>query len=123
MLDGSDYTATNGTSVVLSAAANANDIIKILATNASSITTADLNGAEFVLDADGDTTITADTDDQIDIKIAGADDFRFTANNFNVLSGSTLTIDSGATITNSGTANGFGVSVGKVIVLSMLFGR
>ena len=68
----------------------------------------DLNGAELVLDADGDTSITADTDDQIDIKIAGADDFKFTANNFNILSGSTLTIDSGATITNSGTANGFG---------------
>ena len=123
MLDGSDYTATNGTAVVLSAAASANDIIKILATNASSITTADLDGAEFVLDADGDTTIHADTDDQIDIKIAGADDFRFTANNFNVLSGSTLTIDSGATITNSGTASGFGLSTGKAIVLAMLFGR
>ena len=51
-----------------------------------------------------------------------ADDFKFTANNFSVLSGSTLTIDSGATITNSGTANGFGVSTGKVIALSMIFG-
>ena len=59
----------------------------------------DLNGAELVLDADGDTSITADTDDQIDIKIAGADDFKFAANAFNVLSGSTLTVDSGATIT------------------------
>ena len=68
----------------------------------------DLNGTELVLDADADTSITADTDDQIDIKISGADDFRFTANNFNILSGSTITIDSGATITNSGTANGFG---------------
>jgi hypothetical protein len=68
----------------------------------------DYNGSELVLDADGDTTITADTDDQIDIKIAGADDFKFSANAFNVLSGSTLTIDSGATITNSGTATGFG---------------
>jgi hypothetical protein len=68
----------------------------------------DINGQELFLDADGDTSFTADTDDQIDIKIAGADDFKFTANNFNVLSGSTLTIDSGATITNSGTANGFG---------------
>ena len=67
----------------------------------------ELHGSELVLDLDGDTSITADTDDQIDIKIAGADDFKFTANNFNVLSGSTLTIDSGATITNSGTANGF----------------
>ena len=122
MLDGSDYTATNGTAVVLSAAAAANDIVKILATNASSITTADLDGAEFVLDADGDTTIHADTDDQIDIKIAGADDFRFTANNFNVLSGSTLTIDSGATITNNGTDNNFGLTTGKTIVFAMLFG-
>ena len=65
-------------------------------------------GDEIFIDADGDTTITADTDDRIDFKIAGADDFKMTANNFNVLSGSTLTIDSGATITNSGTANGFG---------------
>jgi len=122
MLDGSDYTATNGTAVVLSAAANANDMIKVLATNASNIATLDANGSEFVLDTDGDTSLHADTDDQIDIKIAGADDFRFTANNFNVLSGSTLTIDSGATITNSGTASGFGLSTGKAIVLSMLFG-
>ena len=68
----------------------------------------DINGQELFLDADGDTSITSDTDDQIDIKIAGADDFKFTANNFNILSGSTLTIDSGATITNSGTATGFG---------------
>ena len=33
----------------------------------------DLNGNEMILDADGDTTITADTDDQIDIKTAGTD--------------------------------------------------
>ena len=70
--------------------------------------TLDVNGQELILDADADTSITADTDDQIDVKIAGADDFKFTANNFNILSGSTLTVDSGATITNSGTANGFG---------------
>ena len=34
---------------------------------------ADLNGQEFILDADADTSISADTDDQIDIKIAGND--------------------------------------------------
>jgi hypothetical protein len=33
----------------------------------------DLNGNEMILDADGDTTITADTDDQIDIKVGGSD--------------------------------------------------
>ena len=51
----------------------------------------DLNGLEAVLDADADTTITADTDDQIDIRIAGADDFQFTANTFTAQSGSTIT--------------------------------
>jgi len=48
----------------------------------------DLDGTELILDANGNTSITADTDDQIDIKIAGADDFRFTANTFTALSGS-----------------------------------
>ena len=123
MLDGSDYTATNGTAVVLSAAAAANDIVKILATNASSITTADLDGAEFVLDADGDTSIRANTDDQIDFKLGNAIDITMGVNAMNILSGTTLTIDSGATITNSGTATGFGLSTGKAIVLAMLFGR
>ena len=68
----------------------------------------DMNGLELVLDADADTSITASTDDTIDIKISGADDFQFTANTFTVLSGSTLTVASGATIANSGTATGFG---------------
>ena len=44
----------------------------------------DLQGGKLILDADNDTSITADTDDQIDIEIAGADDFQFTANKFTV---------------------------------------
>ena len=51
---------------------------------------ADLNGQEFILDADADTSISADTDDQIDIKIAGADDFAFKANTFEVQTGSNI---------------------------------
>jgi len=35
--------------------------------------TIDMNGVQLILDADADTTLTADTDDQIDIKIAGTD--------------------------------------------------
>ena len=70
----------------------------------------DLNGGKLIFDADADTSITADTDDQLDIEIAGANDFQFTANTFTVLSGSTLTVASGATIANSGTATGFGGS-------------
>jgi len=50
----------------------------------------DLNGNAdaLVLDADQDTTISAPTDDQIDIAINGADVFRFTANTFTALSAS-----------------------------------
>jgi hypothetical protein len=44
----------------------------------------------LVLDDDGDTTLSAPTDDQIDVEISGADDFRFTANTFTALSGSTI---------------------------------
>ena len=58
----------------------------------------DLEGRELVLDADGDTSITADTDDQIDIRIAGADDFQFTANTFTAQSGSGIVVpESGLT--------------------------
>lgn len=57
------------------------------------LNTPDLNGTELILDADADTSITADTDDQIDIKVAGADDFRIAANNFTALSGSKFTSD------------------------------
>jgi len=54
--------------------------------------TVDLNGIadSFILDADADTTISAPTDDQIDIEVSGADDFTITANSFNVLSGSVV---------------------------------
>lgn len=66
----------------------------------------DLNGVEMILDADADTTMAADTDDQIDIKIAGADDFQFTANTFTALSGSSIATD---TIAETTAANGVAV--------------
>ncbi len=63
--------------------------------------TVDLNGIAdaFVLDADADTTISAPTDDQIDIEISGADDFTFTANSFNVLSGSNIDLADSCAVT------------------------
>ena len=66
----------------------------------------DLNGGELVLDADADTSITADTDDQIDIRIAGADDFQFTANTFTAQSGSTIAAQAltATTVVGSGAA-------------------
>ena len=85
----------------------------------------DLNGAKLTIDANGNTSITADTDDQIDIEIAGADDFQFTANTFTILSGSTLSAASGGTvaiaaggaITNAGSMAPDISSTGKAMIL------
>jgi len=73
-------------------------------TGISSTGAHDLDGNELILDADADTSITADTDDQIDIKIAGADDFQFTANTFTAQSGSTIAAQAltATTVTASG---------------------
>jgi hypothetical protein len=69
----------------------------------------DINGTELILDADADTSITADTDDQIDIRIAGADDFQFTANTFTAAASSIVALDDGAVgtpaLTNTGDLN------------------
>ena len=62
---------------------------------------------KLILDSDGDTYLEAATDDTIKVYVSGAHDATISANAINILSGTTLTIDSGATITNSGTANGF----------------
>ena len=57
----------------------------------------DLNGAsdQLILDADADTTISADTDDQIDIKIGGSDIFQMTASKLD-LNGKELVLDADA---------------------------
>ena len=85
-----------GTKLVFSDGTN------IVDTSTGNVGTYDLNGESLILDADADTTITADTDDQIDIAIAGADDFRFTANTFTALSGSSVVIpDGGLTLAST----------------------
>lgn len=48
-------------------------------TAATVATSLDMNGTELILDVDGDTSITADNDDQIDIKIGGADEINITS--------------------------------------------
>ena len=67
----------------------------------------DLNGAELILDADADTSITADTDDRVDLKIGGSDQVQFfgsgqilfgkTTNNFGT---------AGVTFNDTGAKNG-----------------
>ena len=44
--------------------------------------TLDMNGTELILDADGDTSITSDTDDEIDFKTAGTDRFLIDSSGF-----------------------------------------
>jgi len=91
---GTDYTlATGGTQITFTTApaSGASIFIVEISGAVGGPINSDLNGNELVLDVDGDTSITADTDDQIDIKIGGADDFQFTANTFTAQSGSTIT--------------------------------
>jgi len=77
----------------------------------------DLNGAKLTIDANGNTSITSDTDDQIDFEIAGADDFQMTANTFTILSGSKIAIAAGASITNAGSMSPDISSTGKAMIL------
>jgi len=73
---GTDYTlATGGTQITFTTApaSGASIFIVEISGAVGGPLDSDLNGAELILDADGDTSITADTDDQIDIKIANTD--------------------------------------------------
>jgi len=56
--------------------------------------TLDMNGGEVILDADADTSITADTDDQIDIRVAGSDKVKIDATKFEI-SGTTANTQGG----------------------------
>ena len=127
-----DYTATSGTSVVLTTGASVNDVIEIIVYDVFSVgnfynrtdsdsryalTTGftlsgalDLNGQELILDADADTSITADTDDQIDIKVAGADKLKIDASSHLVTttagtSNFVLGVNAGNSIASGGNYN------------------
>jgi hypothetical protein len=77
----------------------------------------DMQGTKIDLDAAGTTSITAGTDNTIDIEIAGANDFQLTANTFTALSGSTI-----ATNTIAETTAASGVTVdGALIKDGVLF--
>ena len=73
---GTDYSlASGGTQITFSTApaSGASIFIVEISGAVGGPLDSDLNGNELILDADGDTSITADTDDQIDIKIANTD--------------------------------------------------
>src|SRR6056300_312983 len=95
---GTDYTLASGGTQITFTTAPASDasifIVEISGAVGGPLDS-DLNGTELILDADGDTSLHASTDDQIDIKIAGADDFSFTANTFTAASGSSIVVPDG----------------------------
>jgi len=95
-----DYTiATGGTQITFTTApaSGASIFITEISGAVGAPMNRDINGDELILDADGDTSITADTDDQIDIRIGGTDALRFT--------GTALTGNAVATIGALGTAS------------------
>ena len=73
----------------------------------------DLNGEAYglVLDADQDTAIGASVDDIINIKVAGAEDFRIAANLLRALSGSVIETN---TINETTAANGVDIDGLKI---------
>jgi hypothetical protein len=91
-----DYTiATGGTQITFTTApaSGASIFITEISGAVGAPMNRDINGDELILDADGDTSITADTDDQIDIRIAGSD--------IATLTSSALTLKNSATADNS----------------------
>lgn len=70
----------------------------------------DLDGQELILDADADTSITADTDDQIDVKVGGTDRVQMTNTGLDVISGKLR--ESGSSITGNSKRQ-FGLSLFK----------
>jgi hypothetical protein len=87
------------------------DVLTIVAAAVTLAIILDMNGNKIDLDADADTSIHADTDDQIDIEIAGADDFRFVANIFRALPGSSIETD-----TLNETTSAAGVTIDGVLL-------
>ena len=69
----------------------------------------DADGQEIILDADGDTTVSVDTDDQVDIKVGGTDRAVFLANNMHLIGGTVarvqLSSSGSGTTPNTGTNN------------------
>jgi len=124
------YTLSGGgTNIVFTAAPTSGDRVYVHFLGQSiTQTMTDLNGVELILDADADTSITADSDDQIDIKIAGADDFQFTANTFTAQSGSTIAaqaltattiaVSNDGTIGSAGDADSMAISSAGVVTFT-----
>ena len=70
-------TSDKGTKLIYAAGDDSTNP-NLVDSNIGGVGAVDLNGATLTLDADADTDITADTDDQIDIRVGGTDRVRIT---------------------------------------------
>ena len=84
----------------------------------------DINGTELILDADADTSITADTDDRIDFKLGGTDSVHFvpTAAHGNGIGVGTTTPLRQLHISNTSANSEIAFTAGTSGVSSILFG-
>ena len=131
---GTDYTLSSGGAAITFTTAPASGaaifIVEISGAVGGPMNT-DINGAEFILDVDGDTSITADTDDQIDFKAGGTDTLHVTngkvgvgiaaaARTFHVHDDTQPYIHMSNNTTGTATSDGFDILVdnssGKVIL-------
>ena len=78
--------ATGGTQITFTEAPSSTDRVYVQFLGTAIVQNLlDVNGAEFVLDANGNTSFTADTDDEIDIKVGGSDRSTIKATGFHNL--------------------------------------
>ena len=65
---------TGGTKVVFASAPSGSETVYVHFLGTAVVQNLfDTNGSEFILDVDGDTSFTADTDDEIDVQVGGSD--------------------------------------------------
>jgi hypothetical protein len=103
LVQGTDYNTTSANTVGGLSALSAGQVVEIVvyerfvlgdtvskadggtfAGNVGFSGTVDVNGNELILDADADTSITADTDDQIDFKVGGSDKMNLTSTGLHI---------------------------------------
>ena len=122
-----NFTVSGTTLTIVGSAVATGDVIYAIHTSGAVPSTlaskVDVNGLSdgIILDADADTTISADSDDQIDFKAGGTDIMSLTATTAQINDGLTITVDdnSDALIVQSTDAD---ASAGPILVLDRASG-
>jgi hypothetical protein len=72
-------------------------------------TSLDMNGKELILDADGNTSITADTNNQIDFRLGGADRVKFTESTISPVTDSQIDLGTSSLAFNDAFIDSIGI--------------